>query len=113
MRRLGALLRAAVVAPEPDWTGFWPGVVRGIEAAKRPVAAPRRSALRRHGWAFGSAAVAAALLASLTVWQLVPGRQRPAEAHVVVQSADSPGRSVMVYSMPEQDMTVVWVFGLD
>ena len=114
LRRLRGMLQAALSPAEPDWAGFWPGIVRGIDDAKhRPVAVPRRSAVFGRRWAFGSAAVTAALLASLMVWQLLPGRPREAEAQVVVHSADSPGRSVMVYSTPDQDMTVVWVLGLD
>lgn len=107
------MVRAALTLPDPDWTGFWPAIVRGIQDAKHPVPAARRPMTFGRRWAFGSAAVAAALLVSLTVWQLLPGRPREAEAQVVVHSADSPGRSVMVYSTPDQDMTVVWVLGLD
>ena len=31
MRRLRELLQSAAATGEPDWTGFWPGVVRGIQ----------------------------------------------------------------------------------
>ena len=113
MRRLRTLLQAALTPVEPDWTAFWPGIVRGIQDARVPAPAARRSFAFGRRWAFGSAAVAAAILASLMVWQLLPGRPREAEAQVVVRSADSPGRSVMVYSTPDQDMTVVWVFERD
>jgi anti-sigma factor RsiW len=113
LHRLQGLLRAALTPADPDWTGFWQGIVRGIENARQPVPAVRRWAGLGRRWAFGSVAIATALLVSLTIWQLLPGRPREAEAQVVVRSADSPGRSVMVYSTPDQDMTVVWVFGLD
>jgi hypothetical protein len=37
------------------------------------------------------------------------------EGAVVVRSArtEAPGGSVMVYSPPEQDLAVIWVFGLE
>lgn len=113
LRSLRVRLRVAATAAAPEWTGFWPGIVRRIEAARRVPAPPRRTAWLRPRWAYGSA-LAAALIVSLTVWQFLP---RPAEreAPVIVRSADSghPDGRVMVYSTPEQDLTVVWVFGLD
>jgi hypothetical protein len=64
-------------------------------------------------WAYGGA-LAAALLVSLTVWQLMPTALAP-DMPVIVRSADSgdPHATVMVYSTPERDLTVVWVLGLD
>lgn len=114
LRRLHAVLRATPRPSDPDWAGFWPGVVRGIEDARRaPRPAPRRERWLRPRWAYGGA-LAAALLASLTFWQLMPERLTP-EAPVIVRSAATgyPGARVMVYSTPEQDLTVVWVLGAD
>ncbi len=107
-------LGRAVVPAEPDWTGFWPGVVRGIDAARLVPAPRRRPVWRQPRWALGGA-LAAAALASVTIWEwqaLVP---TSLENAVVVSSADTdhPGGSVMIYHAPEKDMTVVWVFGLD
>ena len=34
--RLRELVRSSVVAAEPDWAGFWPGIIRGIEAGTEP-----------------------------------------------------------------------------
>jgi hypothetical protein len=110
------MVRTLPQPAEPDWTGFWAAVVRSVEAARRPV--PRPAGPRRFRWAVGGAVVAA-LAVSLTVWQLAPwelmtGPVRPDMA-VVVRSAGTaaPNGSVMVYSPPERDLTVVWVFGLE
>ena len=76
LRRVRALLqRTAELRPgEPDWSGFWPGIVRGVEDARRrqppPVAIPRR--WWRPRWALGGAVAAVGLL-SLTLWQTMPG----------------------------------------
>jgi anti-sigma factor RsiW len=114
LRRLHALLQRNLAPAQPDWTGFWQGVVRGIEDRKT---AP----MRRHWWqqawrprwAVGSA-LAAALLVTLGVWQFSPSPV-PSSAGVMVTSArtEDPRGTVMVYSTPEQDVAVVWVFGLD
>ena len=112
LRRLHTLLSRSVQVAEPDWTGFWPGVVRGIEDHR--VVRPVRSASRwwRPQWAVGGA-IAAALILSLGLWQFGPS-SRP-EASVLVSSASTgdPRATVMVYGPPERDVAVVWVLGLD
>lgn len=118
LRRTRALLRRslspAASAAEPDWAGFWPGIVRGIEDARRaPAMAVARRGWLRPRWALGSALVAA-FLGSMTLWQTI--QAPPAfDPPVIVSAAntDHPQASVMVYHAPDQDMTVVWVFGLD
>jgi predicted anti-sigma-YlaC factor YlaD len=114
LRRLRTMLQRVLTAPEPDWTGFWPGVVRGIEDRRH--AAPvrhRRPGWLQPKWALGGA-LAAVLVGSLTFWQMSPGPV-PFLGRVVVSSANTedPRATVMVYSTPEQDVAVVWVFGLD
>jgi anti-sigma factor RsiW len=118
VRRLRGLLRRGHLAPaEPDWTGFWQGIVRGIEDRHedRPLPAARSwwQPAWRPRWAVGGA-LAAILLTSIGVWQWAPG-PRVSEAGVLVTSAstEDPRGTVMVYSTPEQDVAVVWVFGLD
>lgn len=61
----------------------------------------------------GGAAVAAAAL-SLILWQGAEGPV-PAEAGVLVNAADTehPGATVMVYTAPDRNMAVVWVFDSD
>ena len=118
LRRTRVLLRRslsqAASAPGPDWTGFWPGIVRGIEDVRRaaPVATARRVWLSPR-WALGGALVVA-FLVSVTLWQTT--QAPPAfDAPVIVRAANTehPEASVMVYHTPDQDMTVVWVFGLN
>jgi anti-sigma factor RsiW len=112
LRRLHTLLNrtGSASGTDPDWTGFWPGVVRGIEDRRvlRPVRTPSRW-LRPQKWAVG--ALAATLLVSLGVWQLTPG----SDPGVLVSSASTgdPRATVMVYGSPERDVAVVWVLGLD
>ena len=115
LRRMKTLVAEVAAVPEPDWTGFFPGIVRGIQDERSaPAVAPRRpwwgfSTL----WAMGGAAVAAAALA-VVLWQggHMPA---PAEASVLVNSAESesPGATVMVYTPPSKDLAVVWVFDND
>jgi anti-sigma factor RsiW len=113
LRRLQTLLSRTARVGEPDWTAFWPGVVRGIE--DRRVLKPVRSASRwlRPQWALGGA-LAATLLVSLGLWQFGP-RTHSLEPGVLVSSASTgdPRATVMVYGSPERDVAVVWVLGLD
>jgi anti-sigma factor RsiW len=117
LRRMRALLQRTLGLgsrpAEPEWSGFWPGVVRGIEDARsRPTpaaAAPRR--WRRPRWALGGALVTA-MLVSVTIWQTSPGTP---DDPISVNSAqtEDPRGTVMVYSTQEKDVAVVWVLGLD
>jgi anti-sigma factor RsiW len=116
LERLRAVLRASLKPAEPDWTGFWQGVVRGI--ADRRQAPEEMVRRRRQGWVHLrwplGGALAAVLLFSLGIWSWMSG-PRPSEASVLVTSArtDDPRGTVMAYSTPEQDVVVVWVFGLE
>ena len=109
LRRLHTLLTSTPTVRDPDWAGFWPGVVRGIQDRRT---APVRSTPRRWRpqWALGGA-LAAALLVSLGLWQFGPAT----EPGVLVRSASTgdPRATVMVYGPPERDVAVVWVLGLD
>src|SRR5262245_66410638 len=81
LRRLQAMLRRTLSSgargSEPDWTGFWPGIVRGIEGARGknapPVPAPARQGWGNPGWALGGAALAVGLLSYSPFWLVVPG----------------------------------------
>ncbi len=114
LRRLRAALQRTLPVAEPDWTGFWPGVVRGIQDRREavPVAAAPRPVWRRPRWAFGGA-LAAAVLIALTIPRILTTPPGPEPIIVSSAATEHPGGSVMVYSTPEKDVTVVWVFGLD
>src|SRR5437868_4100845 len=90
---------------EFDWLGFWFTIVCGIEDAKhRKAPAPvvaRRSWWWRPRLTFGGALVAA-VLASVTLWQMMFGLFAP-DALIVVSSAqtDDPRGTVVVYSPHE------------
>jgi hypothetical protein len=106
---VSVLLREAAPAPAlPDWTGFWEGVRRGIEAP----AAPVRTRLRWRPRLVAGTAAALVVGASLMLWQL-PRSQAAAEISVSSANTSHPRGTVMVYSPPEKDIAVVWVFADD
>ena len=116
LRRVKALVAEAASVREPDWTGFWPGIVRGIDADRQRsvvTAPPRRVWRLWPQWALGGAAVAALAIAVVS-WQ---GGRLPvtAEAGVRVDAANTeyPGATVMVYTPPDREMAVVWLFDSD
>ena len=113
LRRLGVMLRQNAPSPAlSDWTGFWEGVRRGIEA-------PRAELRARPRWRprlVVGAAAAFAVGASLIFWQIPRSPFTPrAAAAISVNSADTnhPRGTVMIYSPPENDLAVVWVFADD
>jgi anti-sigma factor RsiW len=109
LRRLRELVRPAVAVAEPDWTGFWPGIVRGIEAGAAAPSRPR--------WAFVArrrlATAAAAALVAITIWSGDSPTLRQRASIVALAHTEYPDGSVMVYTPPEDDMTLIWVFGSD
>lgn len=115
LRRLKALLVRAAVSPAavPTWTGFWPEVVGRIEDGTRRTPVEIGWRWPRTVWlprlAYGGA-LAAAVLLSLTLWGVFSSPSP--EGRVLIRSArtDLPGGTVMVYSPPEKDMAVVWIF---
>ena len=115
LRRVKALVAEVAAVPEPDWTGFFPGIVRGIQDERQAVTdVPIRRARRLWPqWAMGGAALASVALA-FVLWQggRIPGG---AEAAVLVNGAntENPGATVMVYTSPEKDLAVVWLFDGD
>jgi hypothetical protein len=110
--RLQALIAPSTAVAEPDWTGFWPGIVRGVDAGRaRPVrAAGRRREVRRVALA---GAFMAALLAVM-IWHSGDSlRMIEGPSALAAAETEYPDGSVMVYSPPGDDMTVIWVFGSD
>ncbi len=115
LRRLRGLLQEVVPAgAPPDWGGFWPGIVRGIEEARQPPPAPRALAWPRIGWrprlAVGGALVVL-LGASLMLWQAFYTPGDPVGPAIVTSAhTEIPDGSLMVYNSPEHNLAVVWVF---
>lgn len=118
-RRLRALVNSAGVDPlEPDWSGFWPGIQARIAREKpRPVKDAWWLPVWRPFWGHPrlslGGALAAGLLLSLSLWSSSP--EAPAPMPVIVQdvSTPDPEKSVMVYSIPDQAVTVIWLFNAD
>jgi len=117
LRRLRVLIRSAhAEVTDPDWSGFWPSVRTRIA---RETPNPVREAWWLPFWkpvwghprvAFGGVAVST-LAAALVLWPS-PQATKAVTAPVQVQdvSTADPNRSVMVYSSPDDDVTVIWVF---
>jgi anti-sigma factor RsiW len=105
LRRVKRALAESAAVPEPDWTGFFPGIVRGI-AQQRVTPAPAR---RRPAFAFWPQWALA-----FVIWQ---GGRVPVAAeagvHVAAATTEHPSATVMVYTPPEKDLAVVWVFDSD
>ncbi|MGH7350737.1 MAG: hypothetical protein ACREI6_12020 [Candidatus Rokuibacteriota bacterium] len=119
LRRLRVLVQSAEpAAGDPDWSGFWPAVrMRIATETPRPVREAWWLPFWKPVWGHPRVAVGGAVIsvlaASLVLW---PSAQvtapRAHAAPVVVQdvSTTDPDRSVMVYSNPDDDVTVIWVF---
>jgi anti-sigma factor RsiW len=110
LRRTKALLRTALPAvSEPDWSGFWPGIVRGVQDGRaRPAVRPRARWSRR--WVLSGVGAAALAVVAVVIALEVRGPVAPAEEPVVVTAANTQySGGTMVYHTPEK-MAVVWVF---
>ena len=113
LERLRGLLRSTfTVGPDPDWTRFWDGI-RGRIQSERP-----RSWGEAWGWyphlALGGALAALLLMAAL-LWPIGPpeGPVRPAGVVVNAVETAHPDDNLLVFSSPEDDMTVIWVLAPD
>ena len=119
--QLEALVRSAVPEPaEPDWRGFWAGIQARIASEEpTPIRDPWWIPFWKPFWghprlAMGGA-MAVMLAAILLLWPL-PGREGQVPlalaGPVVVQDVGTsdPERTVMVYSTPDQALTVIWLF---
>lgn len=130
--RVLALVRGlAAETAEPEWSGFWPGIRTRILSEDQLVGRPPTHATQlrwvprvprfRPGWPLAwlprlvlGGAMAGILLLGLFFWRSDYLLEAP-EPGVVVRALETanPDTSVMVFSAPEQEMTVIWVFGLD
>jgi hypothetical protein len=107
----------------PEWSGFWAGIERRIRVEQpRPMRDPWWLPVWKPFWghprlALASAVTGLAAVALLTTFHPI-GQSRPPAAWaapVMVQDAGTadPDGTVMVYSSPDQDVTVIWLFGSD
>ncbi len=120
LERLGDLLRATLSVPDPDWSGFWDGVRRRILTERpspwrepwwigfwRQIGGHRRLAV--------GGALASLLLLGALLWPRGPQEPLILSPAVVVNALETaqPEGNLMVFTSPEDEMTVIWVFGLD
>jgi hypothetical protein len=105
---------AAPHVADPDWAGFWPAVRAGIaREAPRPVRESWWLPYWKPVWGHPRVALGSLMVSSLALALVFwPGAPVTLAAPVVVQEVSSadPDRSVMVYSSPDDDVTVIWVF---
>ena len=120
LERLREIVRTTLLVPDPDWSGFWDSVRRRI-LAERP--SPWREAWRIGFWrqisghrrlAMGGA-LAGLLLLAAALWPRGPQETPILPPAVVVNALETaqPEGNLMVFTSPEDEMTVIWVFGLD
>jgi putative zinc finger protein len=117
--QLGGLVKSALPEPaDPDWAGFWPGIQAHIQRDEpKPMRDPWWVPLWKPFWghprlALGGVMVAVVAVA-LSLWPFQgPDGQAAWAGPVVVQDVGTsdPGRGVMVYSSPDQALTVIWLF---
>lgn len=120
LERLRSLLRGALdPGPEPEWVSFWPSVRERISAESGSAKA-RPRLTRSQVWSYPrlalSGALAGFLLLAVALWQGGPWRSgADAPPWMAVPSVETvqPNSSVMVFSTPDSDMTMIWVFGLE
>lgn len=118
VRRLRSLLGALPAEPAPDWGRFWPAIARRIEdEAPRPFREAWWLPFWKPVWGHPRVAtVSVAALALVLSFSFWPGRQGDIPtvwaSPVMVQdvATDDPDQSVMVYSTPGHDVTVIWLF---
>ena len=118
---LTSLLKGAVAEPaDPDWSAFWPGIQAQLarnEPKPKPVQDSWWIPLWKPFWGHPRLALGGVMVAVLAValsfWPLQGPDGQPAWAgSVVVQDVGTsdPGRPFMVYSSPDQALTVIWLF---
>jgi anti-sigma factor RsiW len=124
LARVGTLVRSAAPDPaEPGWQGFWAGIeARILSEEPRPLRSPWWIPLWKPFWGHPRLAmggvVVTMLAAVLLMW---PMSSRQGEGPVawagpvVVQDVGTsdPEQPVMVYSTPDQALTVIWLFSSD
>jgi anti-sigma factor RsiW len=119
LQRLRSLVRSAQVpVADPDWSGFWPTIrVRIASGTAQPVREAWWLPLWKPVWGHPRMAlgglVVSTLAVALMLWSSPETTVSTAVAAPIqvqdVSTAD-PDRSVMVYSNPDDEVTVIWVF---
>jgi hypothetical protein len=115
LRRIRLLVRSAAPdVADPEWAGFWPAVrVRIASEAPRPVRESWWLPYWKPVWGHPRVALGSLMVSSLALGLMLwPGAPVTLAAPVTVQEVSSadPDRSVMVYSSPDDGVTVIWVF---
>jgi len=115
LTRMRLLVRSAAPdVADPEWAGFWPAVrVRIASEAPRPVRESWWLPYWKPVWGHPRVALGSLMVSSLALGLMLwPGAPGTLAAPVTVQEVSSadPDRSVMVYSSPDDDVTVIWVF---
>jgi hypothetical protein len=115
LTRIRLLVRSAAPdVADPEWAGFWPAVrVRIASEAPRPVRESWWLPYWKPVWGHPRVALGSLMVPSLALGVMLwPGAPVTLAAPVTVQEVSSadPDRSVMVYSSPDDDVTVIWVF---
>jgi anti-sigma factor RsiW len=115
LTRLRLLVRSAAPdVADPEWAGFWPAVrVRIAREATQPVRESWWLPFWKPVWGHPRVALGSLMVSSLALGLVLwPAAPVTLAAPVVVQDVSSadPDRSVMVYSSPDDDVTVIWVF---
>lgn len=115
LTRIRLLVRSAAPdVADPEWAGFWPAVrVRIASEAPRPARESWWLPYWKPVWGHPRVALGSLMVSSLALGLMLwPGAPVTLAAPVTVQEVSSadPDRSVMVYSSPDDDVTVIWVF---
>ena len=115
LTRIRLLVRSAAPdVADPEWAGFWPAVrVRIASEAPRPVRESWWLPYWKPVWGHPRVALGSLMVSSLALGLMLwPGAPGTLAAPVTVQEVSSadPDRSVMVYSSPDDGVTVIWVF---
>jgi len=115
LTRIRLLVRSAAPdVADPEWAGFWPAVrVRIASEAPRPVRESWWLPYWKPVWGHPRVALGSLMVSSLALGLMLwPGAPVTLAAPVTVQEVSSadPDRSVMVYSSPDDGVTVIWVF---
>lgn len=116
LERMRALVQETFSGgPEPDWSGFWEGVRRRIALEPEPRATrwglwwPSRV---RPRLALGGAVAGLLLLLGGVLWQsAIQEESVPSGVVVSAVETSDPNKSVMIFSSPEDEMTVIWILG--